>query len=144
MHHRLLKILKHYYIFIAKWYWCEQWILKPLHCNVPANSGTYPSTRGQEAVFVGVGNGMAKSDIFVPYYRDMGTLIQRGVKLSQILLYWGGDERGKCFGADNQDFPFSVPIGSQPLHAAGAAYAVKFIKKTKPYFYLRRRRNITR
>jgi pyruvate dehydrogenase E1 component alpha subunit len=93
--------------------------------------GTYPSTRGQEAVFVGIGNAMAKKDIFVPYYRDMGTLIQRGVRLSQILLYWGGDERGNCFTPDSEDFPFSVPVGSQPLHAAGAAYAVKFHKEKR-------------
>lgn len=92
--------------------------------------GTYPSTRGQEAVFVGIGNAMAKSDIFVPYYRDMGTLIQRGVKLSQIMLYWGGDERGNVF-KDSEDFPFSVPVGSQPLHAAGAAYAVKYHKQKR-------------
>jgi pyruvate dehydrogenase E1 component alpha subunit len=88
--------------------------------------GTYPSTRGQEAVFVGVGRALAKTDIFVPYYRDLGTLIQRGVKLSQILLYWGGDERGNCFTPDSEDFPFSVPVGSQVLHAAGAAFAVKY------------------
>ncbi|HEX4044779.1 MAG TPA: pyruvate dehydrogenase (acetyl-transferring) E1 component subunit alpha [Gammaproteobacteria bacterium] len=87
--------------------------------------GTYPSTRGQEAVFVGVGHALARHDIFVPYYRDLGTLIQRGVKLSQILLFWGGDERGNGF-ADSDDFPFSVPVGSQPLHAAGAAFAVKY------------------
>ncbi len=91
--------------------------------------GTYPSTRGQEAVFVGVGSALEKKDIFVPYYRDMGTLIQRGVTLSQILLYWGGDERGNCFAKDNHDFPFSVPVGSQPLHAAGAAYAAKYRKE---------------
>ncbi|VVC76963.1 Pyruvate dehydrogenase E1 component subunit alpha [Aquicella siphonis] len=91
--------------------------------------GTYPSTRGQEAVFVGVGNALAKDDIFVPYYRDMGTLIQRGVRLSQILQYWGGDERGNCY--DSEDFPYSVPIGSQTLHAAGAAYAVKFRKENR-------------
>jgi len=91
--------------------------------------GTYPSTRGQEAVFVGVGNAMAKDDIFVPYYRDMGTLIQRGVKLSQILQYWGGDERGNDYASE--DFPYSVPIGSQTLHAAGAAYAVKFRKENR-------------
>lgn len=89
--------------------------------------GTYPSTRGQEAVFVGVGNALDKKDIFVPYYRDMGTLIQRGVKLSQILQYWGGDERGNLY--NSEDFPYSVPIGSQSLHAAGAAYAVKFHKE---------------
>ena len=91
--------------------------------------GTYPSTRGQEAVFVGVGHAMEEKDIFVPYYRDVGALIQRGVKLSQILAYWGGDERGNDFGPDN--FPFSVPIGSQTLHAAGAAYAVKYYKEQR-------------
>lgn len=91
--------------------------------------GTYPSTRGQEAVFVGVGHALHKDDIFVPYYRDVGTLIQRGVKMSQIFQFWGGDERGNCY--QNEDFPYSVPIGSQTLHAAGAAYAVKFLKEKK-------------
>lgn len=89
--------------------------------------GTYPSTRGQEAVFVGMGNAMEKSDLFVPYYRDMATLLQRGVSIATILLYWGGDERGNHF--HNQDLPFSVPVGSQPLHAAGAAYAIKYKKE---------------
>lgn len=93
--------------------------------------GTYPSTRGQEAVFVGVGNAMEKSDIFVPYYRDIGTLIQRGVKLSQVLLYWGGDERGNSFTPESEDFPFSVPVGSQPLHAAGIAFALKYHKENR-------------
>ena len=89
--------------------------------------GTYPSTRGQEAVFVGVGNAMLKTDLFVPYYRDVATLLQRGVKMSTILLYWGGDERGNQF--ENDDLPFSVPVGSQPLHASGAAYAIKYKKQ---------------
>ena len=91
--------------------------------------GTYPSTRGQEAVFVGVGHAMAKEDVFVPYYRDMATLIARGVPLSKILLYWGGDERGNIFECNKQDFPFSVPVGSQPLHAAGVAFAAKYKKE---------------
>lgn len=90
--------------------------------------GTYPSTRGQEAVFVGVGHAMQKKDIFVPYYRDIGTLIQRGVRLSQILMYWGGDERGNVY-QDSKDFPYSVPVGSQPLHASGAAFALKYRKE---------------
>ena len=93
--------------------------------------GTYPSTRGQEAVFVGMGHAMAKKDILVPYYRDLGALIQRGVSLTQILLYWGGDERGNCFTPDSEDFPFSVPVGSQPLHAVGAAYALKYRKEAR-------------
>lgn len=89
--------------------------------------GTYPSTKGQEAVFVGVGRAMQQQDLFIPYYRDVGTLMQRGVKPSQILAYWGGDERGNCFA--NDDFPYCVPVGSQPLHATGAAYAMKYQKK---------------
>jgi len=88
--------------------------------------GTYPSTRGQEAVFVGIGHALTQQDIYVPYYRDVGALLQRGVKFSQILQYWGGDERGNCFTPDSQDFPHSVPVGSQPLHAVGAGYAVKY------------------
>lgn len=91
--------------------------------------GTYPSTRGQEAVFVGIGSALAKTDILVPYYRDVGTVIQRGVTFEDILMYWGGDERGNA--SDNGDFPFNIPIGSQTLHAAGAATAVKIRKEPR-------------
>lgn len=91
--------------------------------------GTYPSTRGQEAVFVGIGRALAKQDIYIPYYRDVGSLMQRGVKFSQILQYWGGDEGGNSFTPDSRDFPYSVPVGSQPLHAVGAAYAIKYRKE---------------
>lgn len=87
--------------------------------------GTYPSTRGQEAVFVGMGDALQKHDVFVPYYRDVATLLQRGVKMSEIFLYWGGDERGNCFACGSEDFPYSVPIGTQTLHAAGIATAFK-------------------
>lgn len=93
--------------------------------------GTYPSTRGQEAVFVGMGAALHRDDIFVPYYRDMGTLIQRGAKLAQIMLYWGGDERGNDYDHGSEDFPCSVPVGSQALHAAGAAFAVKYHHETR-------------
>lgn len=93
--------------------------------------GTYPSTRGQEAVFVGMGAALKKEDVFVPYYRDAGVLIQRGVKFSEILLYWGGDERGNCFNGDSKDFPYSVPVGSQPLHAAGVATAIQIKKQQR-------------
>jgi len=93
--------------------------------------GTYPSTRGQEAVFVGIGAAMEKTDVLVPYYRDVGILTQRGAKFSDILLYWGGDERGNCFASAEQNFPYSVPVGSQPLHAAGVATAFKIRKEKR-------------
>lgn len=88
--------------------------------------GTYPATRGQEAVFVGIGHAMDKQDIFVPYYRDIGALIQRGVPLTDILRFWGGDERGNCFASNTQNFPYSIPIASQLVYAAGAAAALKY------------------
>ena len=88
--------------------------------------GTYPSTRGQEGVFTGIGYALEEADILVPYYRDHGALFQRGVELSDIFLYWGGDERGNDFASCTKNFPYSVPVGSQTLYAAGAAAALKY------------------
>ena len=88
--------------------------------------GTYPSCEGQEAIGAAVGFTMRERDVLVPYYRDIGTQIQRGTLLEEILLYWGGDERGSCFRHQAQDFPINVPIASQCCHAVGIAYAIKY------------------
>ncbi len=93
--------------------------------------GTYPSTRGQEAVFVGMGDAIPQDDIYVPYYRDVATLTLRGVKAVDILLYWGGDERGNEYSNPNFNFPYAVPIGTQVLHAVGAATALKIRQEKK-------------
>jgi pyruvate dehydrogenase E1 component alpha subunit len=87
--------------------------------------GTYPSTLGQEAVGVGLGHAMEASDVFVPSFREQGAQLVRGVSLEELLLYWGGDERGSDFAGPREDFPVSVPIGSQAGHAAGVALAIK-------------------
>jgi len=58
-------------------------------------------------------------------------LIWRGVKLEEILLFWGGDERGNHFSGPVQDFPFCIPVGSQAPHAAGVAYAFKLRKEPR-------------
>ncbi len=87
--------------------------------------GTYPSSLGQEAVSVGTGYALKKTDVLCPYYRDQGVLLQRGVKMSEILLSWAGDERGHAFTNDAEDFPLAIPIATQCLHAAGVAFAIK-------------------
>ena len=87
--------------------------------------GTYPPNIGQEAIGVGVGSAMQPEDVFCPYYREYGAQFWRGVKMEEILLYWGGDERGSAFSSSH-DFPICVPIASQTLHAAGAAFALKY------------------
>ena len=92
--------------------------------------GTFPSVEGEEAIGVGIGSAMAPEDVFCPYYREYGTQLLRGVTPEEILLYWGGDERGSDF-KNSHDFPFCVPIGSQILHAAGAAFAMQLRKQ--PY-----------
>jgi len=53
--------------------------------------GTYPSSLGQEAIAVACGMALEKEDVFVPYYRDHGTLLVRGHLMEHLLLYWGGD-----------------------------------------------------
>lgn len=88
--------------------------------------GTYPPNIGQEAIGVGIGAGMEKNDIFCPYYREYGTMLWRGVLMEEILLYWGGDERGSHFKNCPRDFAICVPIASQTLHAAGAAFALQY------------------
>lgn len=87
--------------------------------------GTYASCLGHEAAHVAMGSAMAEEDCFAPMYREYGAQMFRGVKMSDILLYWGGDERGNDFAGPQHDFAWSVPIATQCLHAAGAAMAFK-------------------
>src|ERR1700733_4416607 len=87
--------------------------------------GTYASCLGHEATHIAVGAAMRPEDVLAPVYREFGTQIWRGVKLSEILTYWGGDERGCDFSGPRQDFPWCIPIASQMLHGAGVAMAFK-------------------
>ncbi|HLT90929.1 MAG TPA: pyruvate dehydrogenase (acetyl-transferring) E1 component subunit alpha [Woeseiaceae bacterium] len=85
--------------------------------------GTYASCLGHEATHVGMGAAMREEDVFAPSYREYGAMFWRGVQMHEVLLYWGGDERGSDFEKPRHDFPFCVPIATQCLHAAGAAMA---------------------
>lgn len=87
--------------------------------------GTYPSSLGQEAVAVGIGAAMRSADILVPAFRVHGTQLWRGVSLVELFLFWAGDERGSNFAGPRDDFPVSIPVGSQTPHAAGVALACK-------------------
>ncbi|MCE3044979.1 pyruvate dehydrogenase (acetyl-transferring) E1 component subunit alpha [Legionella sp. 16cNR16C] len=88
--------------------------------------GTYAPINGQEAISTAIGHAMRPEDVLVPYYRDYAAQFQRGVKMSEILAYWGGDERGSHFANNKEDLPICVPIASQCLHAAGVAFAFKY------------------
>ncbi|HEX7026624.1 MAG TPA: pyruvate dehydrogenase (acetyl-transferring) E1 component subunit alpha [Gammaproteobacteria bacterium] len=105
---------------------------KVLMLHRSGKMGTYTGTLGQEAVGAGAASGLHDSDVFVPYYRSTTDLYVRGVKLHEILLYWGGDERGSDFQDPRMknDLPIPICIGSQLLHAAGVATAIKLREQT--------------
>lgn len=99
---------------------------KAINLQKTGKLGTYPSCLWHEAIGVAIGSSMKSQDIFCPYYRDLGTMLWRGVLMEEILAYWGGDIDGSNFKHAVHDFPICVPIASQTLHAAGAAFAVKY------------------
>lgn len=87
--------------------------------------GTYASSLGHEAIHVGIGSAMKTEDVFAPMYREYGAMMYRGVKMSEILTYWGGNEEGSNFSGPAHDFPICVPIATQCMLAAGSALAFK-------------------
>src|SRR6266487_5724951 len=105
--------------------------LKAVSLQRTGRLGTYAVSLGQEAVSVGIASAMRVEDVVLPSYRDNGTLLWRGTKMEEILLFWGGDERGNLSSGPAHDFPYCIPVGSQAPHAAGVAYAFKFRKEPR-------------
>ena len=64
---------------------------KAINLQRTGKLGTYASSLGHEAAHVGIGAAMRHEDVFAPMYREYGAQMWRGVKMSEILLYWGGD-----------------------------------------------------
>jgi 2-oxoisovalerate dehydrogenase E1 component subunit alpha len=93
--------------------------------------GTYAPCLGHEATHVGVGAAMRAEDVLAPVYREVGTQLWRGVTMREILIYWGGDERGNDFAGPRGDFAWCVPIATQTLHAAGAAMAFRIRRERR-------------
>lgn len=87
--------------------------------------GTYPSALGHEVIGTATAQAMTSEDVLTPFYRDQATQLLRGVTLTELLLYWGGDERGSCWQSCREDLPVSVPIATQCCHAAGIAAAFR-------------------
>jgi 2-oxoisovalerate dehydrogenase E1 component alpha subunit len=105
--------------------------LKAVSLQRTGRLGTYAVSLGQEGVSVGIASAMRAEDVVLPSYRDNGTLLWRGTKMEEILLFWGGDERGNLSSGPAHDFPYCIPVGSQAPHAAGVAYAFKLRKEPR-------------
>lgn len=104
---------------------CRLFDAKAINLQRTGRLGTYAPCTGHEATHVGVGAAMRQDDVLCPVYREYGTQLWRGVTLTEILVYWGGDERGTHFAGPRQDLPWCVPIASQMPIAAGVAMAFK-------------------
>ena len=90
--------------------------------------GTYIQIKGQEASQVGCALALKDDDWVFPTYRESGLLIARKQPIVQVLQYWGGDERGSKAPSGINNFPISIPVGTQTPHATGAAWAAKLRK----------------
>ncbi len=93
--------------------------------------GTYSSCLGQEAVGVGMAYAMAEDDVFVPSYREQAGQLVRGVTPVELLLYWGGDERGSDFSGPREDYPVCITVGEHGVQAAGVALAFKIRREPR-------------
>ncbi len=88
--------------------------------------GTFPPISGQEAAHLGAAAVLRQRDWFVPAFRETAAEIWRGRSLESVILYNNGFNEGVNIPQDSNDFPISVPVGSQILHAVGLAWAAKY------------------
>ena len=93
--------------------------------------GTYIQFKGQEACQVGSASLLKDEDFVFPMYRNSGLLIARKQPMTQVLQYWNGDERGMKSPPNVNNFPIAIPVGTQMIHAAGAAWAAKLRKTSQ-------------
>ena len=56
---------------------------------------TFAQSKGQEAADIGSTFPLEKSDWMVPYFREIGAHLVRGLPPEKYLMYWMGDERGQ-------------------------------------------------
>src|SRR3989344_3494241 len=107
--------------------WFDQ---KAFNMQRQGRLGTYIQFKGQEAAQIGSAIALEDADFMFPMYRSSAALIARKHPIVQILQYWSGDERGMKAPPNINNFPIAIPVGTQMIHASGAAWAAK-IRGTK-------------
>jgi pyruvate dehydrogenase E1 component alpha subunit len=90
--------------------------------------GTFAPIKGQEAQ-IGAAAVLEPDDWLVPSFREMPAELWRGKKMESILLLYGGYNEGGYVPEGVNNLPVAIPVGSQTLHAAGLAYAIKYRKQ---------------
>lgn len=85
----------------------------------------FASCRGQEAAQVGATACLRKTDWLFPQYRELGAFLVRGIPPGNVGAVWRGTWHGGLGFTDKCCAPLSIPIGTQTLHAVGAAMAAQ-------------------
>ncbi|HEX5143557.1 MAG TPA: pyruvate dehydrogenase (acetyl-transferring) E1 component subunit alpha [Mycobacterium sp.] len=85
----------------------------------------YASCRGQEAAQIGAVACLRKTDWLFPQYREVGAFLLRGITPTQMGEVWRGCRHGGRGFTAKCCAPISIPIGTQQLHAVGAAMAAQ-------------------
>lgn len=88
---------------------------------------TYTPNLGQEAIHVAAGMNISHDDWLVPSFREMGTLLSKGVTMKDMFLFYLGSERGGCFANAHNTLPIAISIASQLHHAVGIGYSLKYM-----------------
>lgn len=85
----------------------------------------FASCRGQEAAQVGATACLRKTDWLFPQYRELGAYLVRGIPPGHVGVAWRGTWHGGLDFTQKCCAPMSIPIGTQTLHAVGAAMAAQ-------------------
>jgi len=93
--------------------------------NRQGRLGTYAPLFGQEASQIGSAYALKPKDWAVPSYRETGVFLVKNLPLKNIYLYWMGNEMGMQIPEGIRVLPVSIPVGTQPLHAVGVAWAAR-------------------
>lgn len=87
--------------------------------------GLFASCHGQEAAQVGAVACLRKTDWLFPQYRELGAFLVRGIPPGHVGAAWRGTWHGGLDFTKKCCAPLSIPIGTQTLHAVGAAMAAQ-------------------
>lgn len=86
-------------------------------------ASTFGSLVGQEAAAVGLALPLQAQDWLATSYREIGSLIVKGIPLSTLIYAFRGYT--PTYPAEAHCLPFQIVIGTQMLHAVGLGMAAK-------------------
>src|SRR5829696_5064460 len=87
--------------------------------------GIWASLLGQEAAQIGSGRALRPGDMAFPSYREHGVAWCRGVRPSELLSLYRGNDFGGWDPSERNLGLYSIVIGAQTLHATGYAMGMQ-------------------